>query len=48
MRKGLLTLMGLGGLLQVTLIQAAFAAPIAPRQIPIAAHDDSSPEQVYY
>jgi hypothetical protein len=47
MRKGLLTSMGLTGLLATSFVQGAAAAPIVPPVTPTAL-DGSSFEQVYY
>src|SRR5580704_11111388 len=47
MRKGLLTTMGLTGLLAASLVQGAVAAPIVPPATATALHGPSL-EQVYY
>lgn len=47
MRNGLLTSMGLTGLLATSFVPGAVAAPVVPPAIPTAVHGPSL-EQVYY
>ena len=48
MRKELLTSMGLAGLMGVSVVQGADAAPMAPAVLPMAAPSGGSLERVYY